>query len=268
MNAKLTLVTVMLMLSRLASAAPAAKLFDVTLEDVRGVGRMLNVGFYDKLPLPEAVDKIVRESLELAILVDPTIDILATGFLGDDVLDDTHYSGSLVYHSSTKQVLTMDEDRGVVRTSSKTAESTSSREEINLQTLEAELEKAKADAQLAKAKLVQEAKADAQLAKSKLVQKAKETLKERARVEARSYFRTKNKGRGIHEFNIKDITVVEERGGNYCANVVVEVVTSAIFFTNTTLHEIKLFYDVDTLEFDSVLSHVSDISLFQPKITQ
>ena len=121
MNAKLILITVMLMLSRLASAAPAAKLFDVTLEDVRGGGRMLNVGFYDKLPLPEAVDKIVRESLEHAILVDPTIDILATGFLGEDVLDDTQYSGSLVYHSSTKKVLTLDEDRGVVRTTSKTA---------------------------------------------------------------------------------------------------------------------------------------------------
>lgn len=78
----------------MAIAAPPKKLFDVTLQDVAGAGRNLDVGFYGKVPPPKVVDKIVRESLEHAILIDPTKDILATGFLGNDVLSSSQYSGS------------------------------------------------------------------------------------------------------------------------------------------------------------------------------
>ena len=99
-------------------AALPNKLFDVTLEDMKGGGRVLNVGFYNKLPPPNIVDKIIRESLDHAILIDPNIDILATGFLGDDTLNSNQYSGSLVYKASQKKVMSFDEYRGVKRTTS------------------------------------------------------------------------------------------------------------------------------------------------------
>jgi len=103
-------------------AAPSRKLFfDVTLDEVNGGGRCLQVGFYGKLPRPDVVDKIVRESLEHAILIDPTVDILATGFLGDAVLESDQYSGSLVYKASQKKIMTYDESRGVKVTTSSTS---------------------------------------------------------------------------------------------------------------------------------------------------
>jgi hypothetical protein len=103
---------------QVAVAAAPVKLFDVTLEDVKGGGRVLNVGFYGKLPPPEIVDKILRESLDHAILIDPTVDILATAFLDNDMLNSNQYSGSLLYKASQKKVMTFDEYRGVKRTTS------------------------------------------------------------------------------------------------------------------------------------------------------
>jgi hypothetical protein len=104
---------VFVLICEVAFAIPPKKLFDATLEDVQGGGRVLNVSFYGKLPRPDVVDKIVRESLEHAILIDPTVDILATGFLGDDTLNSNQYSGSLVYSARQKKVMTFDEYRGV-----------------------------------------------------------------------------------------------------------------------------------------------------------
>jgi hypothetical protein len=89
------------------------KLFDVTLEDVQGGGRVLNVGFYRKLPAPAVVDKILRESLYHATLIDSSVDILAMAFRGNEVLSSTQYSGSLVYKASEKMVKTFDDYRGV-----------------------------------------------------------------------------------------------------------------------------------------------------------
>jgi hypothetical protein len=80
----------------------------------------LNVGFYGKLPSPNVVDKILRESLEHAILIDPTVDILAMGFLGNDSLNSNQHSGSLVYKAKEK-IVTFEEYRGVTTTSSATS---------------------------------------------------------------------------------------------------------------------------------------------------
>jgi len=115
------LATALLVLAcQVAVAAPPKKLFDTTLEDVKGGGRVLNVGFYGKLPPPSVVDKILRESLEHAILIDPTVDILAMGFLGNDALNSNQHSGSLVYKAKEKKIVTFDEYRGVKTTSSAT----------------------------------------------------------------------------------------------------------------------------------------------------
>lgn len=102
-------ITIFLFVCQVAIAAPTKKLFDVTLEDVQGGGRVLNVGFYGKLPRPDIVDKILRESLDHVILVDPTVDILAMGFLGDKTLNSDQYSGSLVYEASQNRVMSFDE---------------------------------------------------------------------------------------------------------------------------------------------------------------
>lgn len=118
MRANILVSAILVLACHVAFAAPAKRLFDVTLEDVAGAGRALNVGFYGKLPPPKTVDKIIRQSLDHAILIDPSKDILATGFVGDTVLGSNQYSGSLVYKAAQKKVMTMDEYRGVKRTSS------------------------------------------------------------------------------------------------------------------------------------------------------
>jgi len=109
---------VFILVCQMALAAPPKKLFDVALEDMKGGGRVLNIGFYGKLPPPNIVDKILRESLSHAILIDPTMDIVATAFLGNDTLNSKQYSGTLIYNASQKKVMTFDEYSGVKRTTS------------------------------------------------------------------------------------------------------------------------------------------------------
>lgn len=106
---------------QVAVAAPPKKLFDATLEDVQGGGRVLNIGFYGKLPPPSVVDRILRESLEHAILIDSTVDILAMGFLGNGALNSNQHSGSLVYKANEKKIMSFDEYRGVTTTTSSTS---------------------------------------------------------------------------------------------------------------------------------------------------
>ncbi len=115
----LAVVLIVFVSAGLVEAAPN-KLFDVTLEDVQGGGRVLAVSFYRRLPRPEIVDKIVRDSLDHAILIDPAVDILASGFFGDEVLNANQYSGALVYKASQRTVMTFDQYRGVTATTSST----------------------------------------------------------------------------------------------------------------------------------------------------
>ncbi|MER3415480.1 MAG: hypothetical protein C4297_04605 [Gemmataceae bacterium] len=86
--------------------------FEVSVEDIDGV-RLCNITFSGKLPSPATVDKIVRESLEKAVRKDPSKDILATAFMGNDTLTSNQYSGKLVYKAAEKKILTLDEYRGV-----------------------------------------------------------------------------------------------------------------------------------------------------------
>lgn len=104
---------ILLFIPQAALAIPPKKLYDITLEDVQGAGRLLNLSFYNKVPPAPVVDKILKESLDHAILIDFSKDILATGFLGDDVLNNNQYSGSLIYVASKKKTFTFDEYRGI-----------------------------------------------------------------------------------------------------------------------------------------------------------
>lgn len=121
MRAGVIAVGLFVFVCQIAVAAPPKRLFDATLEDVQGGGRVLSVSFYGKLPRPDVVDKIIRGSLGHAILLDPTVNILTLGYLGDDTLNSNQYSGSLVYKASQKKVMTYDEYSGVKATTSSTS---------------------------------------------------------------------------------------------------------------------------------------------------
>ncbi len=118
MTNRVVITVVMALICATSSATTPKRLFDVTMEDVQGGGRVLSVSFYSTPPPAAVVDRILRESLAHAALVDSRIDILGMAFLGDDVLSANQYSGALIYKASLKKIVTMDEYRGVKTTTS------------------------------------------------------------------------------------------------------------------------------------------------------
>jgi len=100
----------------LTAHAASQKVYEVVLKDVSGTGLLLELAFYRNPPSPKIVDKMLRDSLEQAVSIDGTRDILAMAFLGEDVLTDTQYSGELVYRASQRKIMTGDESRGVKTT--------------------------------------------------------------------------------------------------------------------------------------------------------
>lgn len=94
--------------------------FEVNVEDQAG-SRVCEIVFYGTLPSPERVDQIVRDSLEKAVQADPSKDILASAFLGDETLNSNQYSGMLVYKASAKKIMTMNEYDGVKTSTTSTA---------------------------------------------------------------------------------------------------------------------------------------------------
>ena len=94
--------------------------FEVNVRDVDG-SQMCEIVFSGKLPPPAIVDKIVREALEDAIRKDPSKDILAAAFLGDEHLNSNQYSGMLVYKAADKKIQTIDEYNGIKTSTSTTS---------------------------------------------------------------------------------------------------------------------------------------------------
>src|SRR5687768_2999954 len=82
--------------------------YEVNIEDTAG-SKVCEIVFFEPLPPPEVADKIVRESLENVVKKDPSKDILATAFLGDETLNSNQYSGMLVYKASEKKIMTLNE---------------------------------------------------------------------------------------------------------------------------------------------------------------
>ncbi|MCL4177542.1 MAG: hypothetical protein KJ072_07320 [Verrucomicrobia bacterium] len=98
-----------------AIAAPR-KIFEITFNDVPHVLPLVcNVAFFGQPPPPATVDKIVRSTLESAILVESSRDILAMAFVGDRAMNQTEYSGALVYRPAEKRIMTLDEADGIKR---------------------------------------------------------------------------------------------------------------------------------------------------------
>jgi hypothetical protein len=99
--------------------------YEVSLRDVPGARagseRILELIFYRDVPQPQVVDKMLRESLEHAVTVDGSQDILAMAFLGEEVLTSTQYSGELVYHAAQRKIMTLEQSRGVKTTATDAA---------------------------------------------------------------------------------------------------------------------------------------------------
>ena len=92
---------------------------EVELKDVPGSphgDRALELTFDRDVPQPQAVDKMLRESLEHAVAADGSRDIVAIAFQGDEVLSDTQYSGELMYRAAERKIMTIEEARGVKTT--------------------------------------------------------------------------------------------------------------------------------------------------------
>jgi hypothetical protein len=114
-NVMQKLIITLIVVAALSTSALAAtrKIFEITFEDVPGGSLVCNVSFVGTPPAPAVVDWIVRSALESAVLVDASRDILAMGFVGDEAMKSTQYSGAIIYKASDKRIMTMDEYDGV-----------------------------------------------------------------------------------------------------------------------------------------------------------
>jgi hypothetical protein len=113
--------TIFILASTVATTFAAPKiLFEVQLQDVQGGVLVCQVTFFGAPPAAATVDKLVRDSLESAALVEPSRDILAMAFHGDDKLNGNQYSGTMIYRADQKRIMTLDESSGVKTTATDT----------------------------------------------------------------------------------------------------------------------------------------------------
>jgi len=101
----------------LQTAHAASKIYEITLEDIQGGPRVLSLVFYRTPPSPDAVDRLLRQSLQHATGVDVSKDILSMAFVGDATMTPNQYSGALIFVAKEKKIMTMDEHRGLKKTS-------------------------------------------------------------------------------------------------------------------------------------------------------
>jgi hypothetical protein len=89
-------------------------LFESKLTD-DGESCTCHVYFNNVLPKPQDVDKIVRSALESAAIISPNKDIWASAARNDEagtMLKETEYSGTLIYTSKDKRIITHAEYSG------------------------------------------------------------------------------------------------------------------------------------------------------------
>jgi hypothetical protein len=87
------------------------KLYDVEFFDV-GVGdRCVMVTFYGSAPEASVIDRILRESLEHAGLVDGSKNIQGVVCLNDESMPSKNFSGGRNYNAKAKKVVTYEEDK-------------------------------------------------------------------------------------------------------------------------------------------------------------
>lgn len=103
----------------LPTTAAPKKLYELTLEEIKVEGNPLNLSlvFPKKLPPADVVDALLRESLESAVRFNGGKDILAMAWLGDAPATATQNSNSWIYVAAKRKVMTMDDYRGVKKSS-------------------------------------------------------------------------------------------------------------------------------------------------------
>jgi hypothetical protein len=87
----------------------ARELYTICFKDIGAFApeqRSLELTFSESIPTPDEVDRLLRASLEQAVLIDAKQDITALAFFKDDTLKRSQYSGPLFYKASAKQILT------------------------------------------------------------------------------------------------------------------------------------------------------------------
>ena len=105
--------TILGLLIVLASVAQAEKqkLYDVEFFDV-GVGdRCVMVSFYGTAPEASVIDRILKESLEHAGLVDGSKNIQGVVCWDDESMPSKKFSGCRNYNAKAKRVVTYEEDK-------------------------------------------------------------------------------------------------------------------------------------------------------------
>jgi len=93
----------------LTATLSAKEIYQISFKEVPGSTggqKLLELTFFGKVPAPDEVDKLLRVSLEQAVLIDGSCDIGAFAFAGDDTLRAPQFSGPLFYKAVAKQILT------------------------------------------------------------------------------------------------------------------------------------------------------------------
>jgi len=108
---QLRIILGMLFIWASSAQAKKQKLYDVEFFDV-GVGdRCVMVTFYGTAPESSVIDRILKESLEHAGLVDGSKNIQGVVCLDDESMPSKNFSGCRNYNAKAKKVVTYEEDK-------------------------------------------------------------------------------------------------------------------------------------------------------------
>lgn len=84
--------------------ATAGTVYQVTFAEQSGA-KMLNVDFRQSKPSPDLAVSVLRSSLDTAVSVDSSEDIVATVFFQDEMLRGTSYTSQLIYVAKDDKVV-------------------------------------------------------------------------------------------------------------------------------------------------------------------
>lgn len=91
--------------------AKKEKLYDVEFFEAGIADRCVMITFYGNAPSASVIDRILRECLEHAALVDGSRNIQGVVCLNDDSMPSANFSGNLNYNAKAKRVVNYEEDK-------------------------------------------------------------------------------------------------------------------------------------------------------------
>ncbi len=108
---QLTITLGLLIVMASVAQANEQKLYDVKFSDIGTGDRCLFVSFYGTAPEASVIDRILKESLEHAGLVDGSKNIQGFVYLDDENMPSKRFSGCRNYNAKAKRVVTHEEDK-------------------------------------------------------------------------------------------------------------------------------------------------------------